>query len=221
MSQHKPLPIRSAPVRNAAKRYPFMLIGLHWLTALLILAGVTLILAREDVSGRALRLWLLEQHRSLGLLVLALVCVRLALRWRYRARLPRHGLPRAVAVASAAGHLGLYVLLLAIPFLGWAQTSASGQDVRLFGLIRLPSLLGLDFDLADTLQGWHQVAAWSLLVLIGVHVLAALWHHLLRRDGVLTAMLPGPRSVAGARLAESALRTSSRAPAHAYRYDKR
>ena len=185
----------SLSFRPRAERHPFILIALHWLTAVLILAEIALILVQEDVGGRALRLWLLDQHRSLGLLVLVLVSLRLMLRRRHRARLPRHDLPFPVALASAAGHIGLYDLLLVTPILGWAQTSARGLDATLLGLIRLPPLVHTDLDLADTLASWHQLAAWSLLALVAVHFAAAVWHHWVRRDGVLVAMLPGPRPV--------------------------
>ena len=61
----------------------------------------------------------------------------------------------------------------------------------MFGFIPLPDLVAADSDLADTLSDYHIWAAWVLLSLLVPHVLAALWHHYIRRDGVLTAMLPG------------------------------
>jgi cytochrome b561 len=89
-------------------------------------------------------------------------------------------------------HLALYALLLALPVLGWAMSSASGTPVHFFGLT-LPPILGEDDDLADTLQVWHVNAAWALLVLATVHVAAALWHHFVRRDRTLRMMLPRRR----------------------------
>lgn len=178
-----------------APRRPLTVIALHWLTLAALLLAVVLILAREGFDGRALRSWLLDGHRHLGLLVLGLLLARLAV------RLLRHPLaaigahsPAARATAAAV-HVALYLLLAAVPLLGWASSNAHGQDPHFLG-IPLPALVAADDDLADTLQLWHARAAWSLLMLGLVHALAALWHHFIRRDPVLAAMLPFRRSAA-------------------------
>ena len=72
------------------------------------------------------------------------------------------------------------------------MSSAAGTPVHFFGLT-LPPLVGEDEDLADTLQTWHVNAAWALLVLVSLHVAAALWHHLVLRDHTLRMMLPRRR----------------------------
>jgi cytochrome b561 len=176
----------------AHTRHPLTVIALHWLTAILILAAAAMVLIRDEVEGRGLRLWLINQHRSIGLLILALVALRVVARVVNRARMARHDLPRALALVSSAGHLGLYALLLATPLLGLALTWAHGQDVSLLGLVQIPHLLPADPDLADTLTTWHPFVAWSLLAVAAAHAAAAVWHHRFRRDGVLSAMLPGP-----------------------------
>lgn len=173
-------------------RHPLAIIVLHWLTVILIFAGVAAVLVRNGVEGRGLRLWLLNQHRSIGLLILTLVALRLLARALHRARMASHGLPRTLALVSSAGHLSLYILLLATPLLGLALTWARGQEASLLGLVQPPHLLGPDPDLADTLASWHQLVAWSLLAVAAAHAAAAVWHHRFRRDGVLRAMLPGP-----------------------------
>ncbi len=179
------------------QRHPTIVILLHWLTVALILAGVAFVLTREEVGARDLKQLLLEQHRSIGLLVLALVALRLLSRlWHWRS-LVRHDLPWFLHLTSVAAHWGLYILLIATPLLGWALTNAHGQDASLFGLPALPPLVDTDLDLADTLADWHALSAWTLLGLIAAHALAALWHHYVRRDGVMNAMLPwlpGPRA---------------------------
>jgi cytochrome b561 len=72
------------------------------------------------------------------------------------------------------------------------MSGAAGQDVHFFGLT-LPALVGEDEDLADRLQAWHVDAAWALLVLVTLHLAAALWHHFVVRDHTLRMMLPGRR----------------------------
>ncbi|MES2114131.1 MAG: cytochrome b/b6 domain-containing protein [Pseudomonadota bacterium] len=176
-------------------RRPALVIALHWLTLAALLLGVVLILVRDGVDGRILRGWLLEGHRHLGLLVLGLLLARLAVRLlRHRlAAIGAHSL--AARAAAAAVHVALYLLLAAVPMLGWTLSNAHGQEPHFLGL-PLPTLVAADDDLADTLQLWHARAAWTLLILGLVHALAALWHHFIRRDAVLAAMLPFRRNSA-------------------------
>ncbi|WP_174236115.1 cytochrome b/b6 domain-containing protein [Rhodanobacter sp. L36] len=171
---------------------PRKLVVLHWLTALCVTLAAALILTRDEVSGRALRMWLLEGHRHFGLFVLILFFVRIALRIRL-GKLPSEDNPsRLVHLLAVLNHLALYALLLAQPLLGWTLSSAQGKPVHFFGLT-LPALVGADEDLADRLQAWHQDAAWLLLALLILHIAAALWHHFVVRDGVLRRMLPQRR----------------------------
>jgi cytochrome b561 len=136
---------------------------------------------------------LLSQHRSIGLLILNLMALRVLARVVNRVRMARHDLPRVLALVSSAGHLGHYALLLATPLLGLALTWAYGQDIALLGLVQMPHLLTADPDLADTLGNWHPIVGWSLLAVV-VADAPTLWDHLIRRDGVLIAMLPGSSS---------------------------
>jgi cytochrome b561 len=93
-------------------------------------------------------------------------------------------------LAAEAAHLCLYALLFALPLIGWALSSANGKPVSFYGLVTLPPLVGQDEDLADDLAEYHETGAWILLGLVGVHAAAALFHHFVKRDNVLRAMLP-------------------------------
>jgi cytochrome b561 len=168
------------------------LVLLHWLTVLCLTLAAALILTRDQVGGRVLRMWLLEGHRHLGLLVLALFFARVALRFRPRRWMSTHRSPWLLQWLATLNHLALNGLLLVQPLLGWALSDAQGKPVHLLGA-SLPALVGADEDLADALQTWHQQAAWLLLGLILLHVGAALWHHFVMRDGVLRRMLPPRR----------------------------
>jgi cytochrome b561 len=171
---------------------PKKLVVLHWLTVLCVVMAATLIITRDEVGGRTLRMWLLEGHRHFGLLVLLLFVVRVTLRARL-GRLRHEGNTSfPIRVAAVLTHVCLYALLLTLPMLGWALSDAQGKAVHFFGLT-LPNIVGEDEDLADNLQAWHLDAAWTLLVLVCLHIGAALWHHFLLRDGVLRRMLPARR----------------------------
>ena len=94
---------------------------------------------------------------------------------------------RALAKTS---EYALYLLLLLQPILGLLQTNARGDRVNLFFVGQLPALIEANRPLAHQLLAAHKVVGVTLLTLIGLHALAALFHHFVRRDNVLTRMLP-------------------------------
>lgn len=164
---------------------------LHWLTAVLVALAVTTVLGREWLDGDVARQRLLDLHRLLGLGVLGLSVGRAVLSRALGApRVNEHPTP-LLARATAVGHGMLYLALVAVPLLGWAQWGASGKSMSLLGALSIPPLLGHDRDLAETLVQAHELLAWLLLALIAAHAVAALWHHYHRRDQVLRSMLPG------------------------------
>jgi cytochrome b561 len=180
------------PEAVAAVARPRKLVVMHWLTVLCVVVAATLILVRDEIDGRALRQWLLEGHRHFGLLVLILFFLRVALRFRLGKLPPASRSAWPIRAAATLTHLALYALLLALPVLGWALSNAESKPVHFFGLT-LPALVAGDEDLADQLQAWHVDAAWALLALVLLHIAAALWHHLVLRDGTLRLMLPKRR----------------------------
>jgi len=181
-------------IRQTDSMHHPLIIALHWFTLAALVMGVAAILLREIAEGRLLRLELLNLHRSVGLLVLLVSGARLALRKNVGRPAPAHGTPRVMRLIATISHGALYLLLLVLPVLGWALTSAHGQRASLFGLIPLPPLTSGDPDLADTLANFHVWASWTLLALVIAHAGAALWHHHMRRDQVLTSMLPKRRN---------------------------
>lgn len=177
---------------DAVPTRPRKLVVLHWLTVLFVVLAAAFILTRDELDGRAVRQWLLEGHRHAGLLVLVLFAVRVFLRISYGKLQPGGNHPRILRICAGLTHFALYALLLVLPLLGWATSSAAGMPVHFFGLT-LPPLVGEDEDLADSLQAWHVNAAWALLVLATVHIVAALFHHFVVRDHTLRMMLPRRR----------------------------
>ena len=187
----------SASAAPAIERHPLVTRVLHWATAVILVVSVSAILYRETTEQKTLRQVLMELHRQLGLLVLLLLVARVAV--RSVKGLVNHALGPSAARrrAAAVAHWSMYGVLAGLVLLGWALCNAHAIHLRLFGVIPLPDLVAPDSDLADTLSDYHIWAAWVLLSLVVPHVLAALWHHYIRRDGVLTAMLPGRRVIAG------------------------
>ena len=163
-------------------------ITMHWLMLALLAAVYACIELREFYPrGSDIREALKTWHFMLGLSVFVLVWFRLAA----RALPPRGPVPRTSSGAlAAAGHLALYVLMVAMPVLGWLLLSAEGKAVPFFGLT-LPPLTGPDEAVAGRIEGLHTTLGAAGYWLIGLHAMAALFHHYVLRDGALRRMLPG------------------------------
>jgi cytochrome b561 len=175
---------------ESVARHPAITRALHWGTAVAIVIAVAAMFLRDAVEDKHVRQLLLEVHRQLGMLVLIAAALRIVARLRIGLADHAPGMAAALRRIAGAAHVLLYGLLIALPLVGWALCSAHGITVALLGAVQLPKLLSPDSELADTLSDYHVWLAWGLLVLVGMHVAAAIWHHFVRRDAVLRAMLP-------------------------------
>ncbi len=164
--------------------------ALHWLIALLLFGLLALGFYMQDLPLSPQKLQLYAWHKWAGVTVFLLVLVRLA--WRVTHRpppLPEH-MPRVMQLAAHAGHVLLYALMIAIPLSGWLMSSAKGFQTVWFGVLPIPDLLDKNRELGDLLQTVHlSLNLFFVVVLIG-HMGAALKHHFIDRDDVLTRMLP-------------------------------
>ena len=164
---------------------------LHWLTLAVLLAVAVLgtWITGFEPADEALKLRLYALHESLGFTLLPLTLLRLA----WRAGHPPPPLPEGLAppqrLAAQATHLALYLLLLGQPLVGLLATNAWGFPFSWFGLLPIPSPVGKDEALAPLLSTLHWYGALALGGLVALHLAAALWHQLVRRDGLLRRML--------------------------------
>ena len=163
--------------------------SLHWLTFLALVAGYVLIWWRDGMDDADTRRTVLAWHASIGLTVMAIAVARLISRIFGDRLIVAHPLTRLERFASTASHGLLYAALLGIPVLGWLTISARGRPFHVYGVLTLPGLIGKDRDLADSLQQWHYYAGLALLAVVALHACAALYHHFIKRDNVLRAML--------------------------------
>lgn len=174
-------------------RYPRALIGLHWLTLLLIVVVYVCMEFRGVFPrGSEPRELMKATHFSAGLTVLLFVVARIVLRLRGPIPPVTPALPALQKLAAAAGHLALYGFMIGMPLMGWLLLSAEGASISLWG-VPLPALVGVDQGLAHTLEDLHETGATVGYALIGLHALAALYHHHIRRDDSLRRMWPGAR----------------------------
>jgi cytochrome b561 len=164
---------------------------LHWLMAVCILAmlfiGVGMV---STIMPKYLGL--IETHKTLGIILLILVLIRIAARWRYGAPPLPASLPAPLKLAAVLSHYLLYGLMIVMPLLGWAMLSAAAYPVVLFGGLRLPQIVPQSDLLHTLLWDAHHYLGLLFYAVILAHLAAALMHALIRRDGVFAAMAPVP-----------------------------
>jgi cytochrome b561 len=160
---------------------------LHWLMAICILSmlfiGVGMV---STVTPKYLTL--VQIHKPLGIAILVLALIRLTLRIAYGAPALPADLPEPIKLAANLSQYIFYVLMIAMPLIGWAMLSAASYPVVLFGSVHLPSILPLSPSLHTLLWHAHYYLAFAFFALILMHVSAILFHKLVRNDGVFETM---------------------------------
>jgi cytochrome b561 len=171
---------------------------LHWLMAICIIAmffiGVGMV---STITPKYLPL--ISIHKSLGATILILALIRLAVRYHSGAPPLPADLPAPLKLAAHLSHYALYGLMIVMPLLGWAMLSAAAYPVVLYGGIQLPSLLPQSDSLHTLLWNAHYYLAFAFFAVVLMHVAAALFHALVRHDGVFEAMAPVPFESSGRR----------------------
>lgn len=172
-------------------RYTRVAVLLHWLMALFIVAAFALGLTMVDIPGLTpTKLKYFSWHKWLGVTVLGLACLRLLWRLSHAAPPYPHSMPRWQQKSAHALHGLLYLLIFAVPLSGYFYSLAAGVPVVYLGVLPLPVLIGADAELKPILKQVHYALNMALLAGFALHVLAALKHHFIDRDGVLKRMLP-------------------------------
>jgi cytochrome b561 len=166
----------------------------HWLTVVVVVVQVPIGLIMT-YRGNTLNIWdattnnLYSTHKLLGFALLWIVLARLAYRlWQGD---PGHEptIEPWQRIVSRINHWSLYVLLIAMPLLGWLGVSLYPSR-EIFGLFSLPALAAPNQPAAEWVLAVHRTLAFVVIALVALHVAAALFHHFLRQDGVLRRMLP-------------------------------
>lgn len=163
---------------------------LHWSIAVLMVAAFLLIEFRGVFDrGTPARVAMVQGHFWVGIAILALMLPRLLLALRRPAPPVSPPLPAWQALPAKGAHGLLYAMLVVQPLLGIATAWADGKTLLVpFTSIALPALLAVDKDLAHRLEDIHKLVANGFYVVVGLHVLAALYHHFGRRDDTLRRM---------------------------------
>lgn len=164
---------------------------LHWLIVVLLVAQFVVAWTMPHIGRNTPVTTLISLHFSFGIIILVVAIVRLAWRATHAEPAPLDGIPLWQIQTARIVHGLLYMLLFVVPILGWISASWRGMPLVLFGA-ELPRLV------AARAPGWgwtgdvHALLAYYVtLTLIGLHILAGLYHYFIRRNRVLQRMLPG------------------------------
>jgi cytochrome b561 len=172
---------------NGVRRFTPLQRLLHWVMAACIVAMLFIGVAMVSTIAPTY-LTLVSVHKPLGVVILILALIRLAVRWRYGAPPLPADLPEPMKLAAHLSHYVLYLLMIALPLIGWGMLSAAAYPVKLWDGVYLPQILPLSDSLHTALWNAHRYLAFLFFAVILMHFAAALFHALIRRDGVFDAM---------------------------------
>lgn len=177
-------------MNNEVVRYGSVAQFFHWSVVAMLIFQYVWAWRIEETESTMLRLELVTQHKTIGMLVFAFALLRIV--WRFIQTPPP--LPSEMKNwerwAAKMGHLALYGLLFAVPISGWFFSQAAGYGDYWWGPISFPSVIEPSAEAEELFYELHEIFVTLLLVVVAVHVLAALRHHFILKDNVLRRMLP-------------------------------
>ena len=177
--------------RNTRDTWGAVARGFHWLIATLVLAQFVIGTIAEEMKLTPTKLDLFVWHKSIGVTILLLAVLRLAWRFGNPPPAPPAGTPGWERKLAALAHWLLYALIFAVPLSGWWVSDASRVPFNAFFFLPMPDFIATDRALQEAAAEVHEALTITLLVVVILHIGAALRHHFLLRDDVLRRMLTG------------------------------
>ena len=169
--------------QHGSETYGLVARLLHWLIVVLVAAQFVLGWTMPEVHRDTQPVGLIAWHLAVGAALIAAMAVRIV--WRLTHRPPPGNLPPLLDTVSRTTHFLLYAALIAVPLLGWANASSRGWALTLFSALPLPALASTGSTVGHGMGEIHSALAWVLLVMIGMHTGAALFHRFVLKDKVL------------------------------------
>lgn len=160
----------------------------HWVVVLFVAGQFAVAWTMPEIHRGVAPVGLIGAHLSLGLLILLTAVARLAWRATHPVPPPPERLAPSLKLLSRMTHYLLYAILIVLPLLGWANASARGWPIDLFGFVPMPQLVPAGSALGMTLGEVHKVVATVFLATIALHVSGALYHRFILRDQTLQRM---------------------------------
>jgi cytochrome b561 len=177
-------------------RFPATSRLFHWLMAVMVLAMLFIGVGMAASLSERYAL-LVAIHKPLGIAILVLVVIRFVNRLINKPPPLPDTLPPVQRLAAKASHILLYALMFIMPLVGWGMLSAARYPIVLFGPLQLPPILPHDEMLYAWLRLLHTYLAYLLFATFLAHLGAALFHGLVRRDGVFESMAPWRQGTTG------------------------
>ena len=166
--------------------------ALHWMIAVTIIGMIAFGWWMNHIPARPDRFFYRSIHADIGYVLLLLLVMRLI--WRVinpAPSLPAE-MPRWLRTAARVNQWLLDVMAALVVMLGWAHSGAHTPDYSSwFGLFHVPQITSPDKEAARLYEDRHILFAYVLLALAVIHVTAAVWHHRIKRDGVVLRMVRG------------------------------
>jgi cytochrome b561 len=179
-------------LRNTADKWGVLARAFHWVLALAIIGMIAYGYWFNHWAPRPVRYFHRSIHADIGYVIILLTALRLI--WRAINPTPAlpPGTPRWERAIAYVNHGALYLFTLVVALLGWAHSGASKPNYAdWFGLFSVPQFTSENRELSHFYEDRHIWAAYVLLALIVLHVLAAAYHHFIRRDRVAARMMDG------------------------------
>ncbi len=183
------------------QKYDNVAIFLHWIIALAIIlqlaSGIWMVGAIQDEETQKIAYSFYQYHKSLGLIILIFSIFRLFWRITHKAPALPESMTKLEKLAANTSHILLYLFIIIIPLTGWAlvSTSSYGFPTIIFGLFEWPHISFL-VDASNKAQLHkisslsHKYIAFLMILLLIIHISAALKHHFINKDNILKRMLP-------------------------------
>ena len=179
------------PTRNTEKEFGTISKTLHWLVLVIVVVLLVIASKSGDLPQGEEKLELVLLHASFGLLLLFVLAARLLWRWMNVTPARLAHVPTWQHVASRIVHYGLYLVLFAQALSGMARFATAGYTVPFFGMFEVAFPMDKDEAMNELVGTLHELFPIILLVLLGLHVLAALYHHFRLKDDTLRRMTFG------------------------------
>lgn len=175
-------------MESSVKNYNPIARVIHWLSALVVFGMFGVGLWMVDLSYysewyRTAPHW----HKSIGLLLAGLTLFRLV--WKLVTPSPKVEGAAYEVIGAKLAHLGMYAILFVLFISGYLISTEDGRGIDVFNLFTVPGLGALFEGQADLSGEIHFYAAWALILIAGVHAIAALKHHFINKDNTLRKMI--------------------------------
>ena len=164
--------------------------GFHWVIVIMLAIQFAVGWIMPGIRRNMMPSGLVSFHVAFGITILGVVILRLLWRIIHRAPEPEPGMPWWQKLSAKAVHYLLYASVIALPVTGWWLASAHGWAVTVFGFVTLPPLGPANAAMEQLADFAHVATVTVAAILIGLHILAALYHYFILKDKTLQRMLP-------------------------------